>query len=563
MNRSVRSTTAAVLFALTLPMSSSARQVQGSLTDQIDARFEHLTRSNSPGLAMVVVRNGEVVLRRGYGLANLEHQIPITPSTVFDIASVSKQFTGLAISILVEEGTISLEDDVRDYIPELADFGHTITIDHLVHHTSGIRDWPGTLGVAGWRMDDVISFDQILSFAFNQGDLNFVPGAEYTYSNTGFNLLAEVVARATGQSFRQWTWENLFEPLGMTSTHFHDDHTEVVPSRANGYSRGPGGTWHAVPNGLTALGSSSLYTSVDDLAKWVMNFDDPKAGSPSALERMKTRGVLNDGSRIGYAFGVNIGEYRGLPTVSHGGSWAAFRTALIHFPEQDFGVVVLANHTPFDPTSTAFRIADLYLEDELAPEEEDQASAAAEEDPSEVPVPISALEEYVGVYKLGPAWYVRVTREGDELHVQATAEDRVFMAARSESEFWVRDYGASMIFRRSDAGQVTHLEYRGSVAPKLDDLQRPSLVQLAELTGEYESTELATTYQIILEDGDLFARHRRHGDTPLTHAWKDDFRGGAWFLRSVEFQRDSDGHVVGMLVNAGERNRNIRFRKRR
>jgi CubicO group peptidase (beta-lactamase class C family) len=313
MSGSVGRIAAAVLFALAVPTASSARQLQDSPADQIDARFEYLTTTDSPGLAVVVVQNGEVLLRRGYGLANLEHRVAITPSTVFDIASVSKQFTGLAISILVEEGKISLEDDVRDHIPEMADFGHPVTVDHLVHHTSGIRDWPGTLGVAGWRMDDVISFDQILTFAFNQEDLNFVPGAEYTYSNTGFNLLAEVVARATGQSFREWTWENLFEPLGMTATHFHDDHTEVVPNRAYGYSRGPGGTWHAVPNGLTALGSSSLYTSVDDLAKWVMNFDDPKAGSPSALDRMKTRGVLNDGSRIGYAFGVNIGEYRGRP----------------------------------------------------------------------------------------------------------------------------------------------------------------------------------------------------------------------------------------------------------
>jgi hypothetical protein len=294
-----------------------------------------------------------------------------------------------------------------------------------------------------------------------------------------------------------------------------------------------------------------------------MNFDDPKAGSPSALDRMKTRGVLNDGSRIGYAFGVNIGEYRGLPTVSHGGSWAAFRTALIHFPEQDFGVVVLANHSPFDPTSAAFRIADLYLEGELGPEEEDQPSAAPVQAPAAESIPISVLEEYVGVYKLGPAWYVRVTREEDELHVQATAEDRVSMAPRSESDFWVQDYGASMAFRRSDAGEVTHLEYRGIMAPKVEDLRPPSPTQLAELAGEYESTELATTYQIVLEEGNLVARHRRHGETGLTHAWRDDFRGNAWFLRSVEFQRDGSGRVVGLLVNAGERSRNIRFQKRR
>lgn len=406
MNRSIYRATLAVLFILVLPTASPARQTPDPLEEQVDARFEYLNASDSPGVAVVVLREGQVLLGKGYGSANLEHQIPITPSTVFDIASVSKQFTGLAVSMLVEEGRLSLEDDVRAYIPELSDFGHTVTIDHLVHHTSGFRDWPGTLGVAGWRMDDVISFDQILTFAFNQEDLNFVPGAEYTYSNTGYNLLAEVVARVTGQSFREWTWENIFEPLGMADTHFHDDHTEVVPNRAYGYGRGPDGKWQAVPNGLTALGSSSLYTTVEDLAKWVMNFDEPRVGGRSVIDRMKTRGVLNDGSHIQYAFGVNIGEYRGLPTVSHGGSWAAFRTALLHFPDQEFGVVVLANHTPFDPTSAAFRIADLYLGTELGTPEEAQPTQATEvadrAGPTPLPLPASRTER--GVREYG-AWH--------------------------------------------------------------------------------------------------------------------------------------------------------------
>ncbi|UCD24748.1 MAG: beta-lactamase family protein, partial [Gemmatimonadota bacterium] len=220
---------------------------QDPLQLQVDSMFHEYDRTDSPGWAVLVVQDGEVVLSRGYGMANLEHQVPIRPNTVFDIASVSKQFAGMAISMLVERGDISLDDDVRQYIPELADFGHTITIRHLVHHLSGLRDWPGTLAVAGWRMDDVISFDQILTMAFNQDALNFEPGAEYSYSNTGYNILAEVVARVSGQTFREWTDANIFRPLGMTNTHFHDDHTEVVPNRAYGYHRASSGQFHAVP----------------------------------------------------------------------------------------------------------------------------------------------------------------------------------------------------------------------------------------------------------------------------------------------------------------------------
>lgn len=525
--------------------------------ERIDAIFSDLDSPTSPGAAVAVVQDGDVVFRRGYGMANLEHQIPITSSTVFDIASVSKQFTGFAISMLVERGEISLTDDVRRYIPELPDFGHTITIDHLVHHTSGLRDWPGTLAIAGWRMDDVISFDQILTFAFHQQALNFVPGAEYTYSNTGFNLLAETVARVTGQSFREWTWENIFEPLGMDDTHFHDNHLEVVPNRAYGYAVDPDGGYAAVPNNLTALGSSSLYTTVDDLAKWVMNFDDPRVGGSTVIERMKTRGVLNDGTQIAYAFGVGIGEYRGATTVSHGGSWASFRTQLVHFPEHRFGVVVLGNHSPFDPGGAANQIADLYLGDVLGPAEED---APAEDEP-EIEVAASLLDEYVGTYKLGPAWYVRISRAGSQLIAQATAEDPAPATARSDIEFWVEAYGASVTFHRGQDERVSHFSYRNIEAQKLPERPVPNRDQLAALAGEYVSRELKTSYRVALEDGGPVMRHRRHGSIPLTHAWGDDFRGGQWFLQSVEFRRDESGGVVGLLVNGGERNRNLWFER--
>jgi CubicO group peptidase (beta-lactamase class C family) len=559
MSTTIRLPLSLLLLTVALSCVAEAPEAGGGPTAGIDSIFTDLDDPTSPGAAVAVVRDGQVIFREGYGSANLEHQIPITPSTVFDIASVSKQFAGFAVSTLVEDGTISLTDDVRRYIPELPEFGHTITLDHLVHHTSGLRDWPGTLAISGWRMDDVISFDQILTMAFNQQDLNFVPGAEYTYSNTGFNLLAEVVARATGTTFREWTHANIFQPLGMTSTHFHDNHLEVVANRAYGYAVGADDEYSAVPNGLTALGSSSLYTSVDDLAKWLSNFDDPRVGGRTVIERMKTRGVLNDGSEIQYAFGVAIGEYRGSTTVSHGGSWASFRTHLVHFPEHRFGVVVLGNHSPFNPSEAAFRIADLFLEDVLGPVEE--AEAGLEEAPV-VEVPAARLRPYAGTYKLGPAWYVRVSLEEGGLQAQATAEDPAPMTPRSETEFWVEDYGASVVFHRHADGRISHFSYRGIQAPKIEDIAVPSRGQLSAYTGEFVSTELGTSYDIVLDEEGLVAHHRAHGNIRLTPAWRDDFRGSEWFLQSVEFQRDASGDVMGLLVNAGERNRNLRFEKR-
>lgn len=525
---------------------------------QVDSLFAGLDSTGSPGAAVLVVRDGKVLLRRGYGMANLEYKIPVTPETVFDIASVSKQFTGMAVAMLVDQGKISLQDDIRQYIPELPDFGHTITIDHLVHHTGGLRDWPGTLALAGWSMDDVISFDHILDMAFHQQDLNFVPGSEYSYSNTGYNLLAELVQRVTGQTFREWTDAHIFRPLGMTSTHFHDDHTEVVPGKAYGYAGGRSGEFHSMPNNLTALGSSSLYTTIDDLGKWVMNFDDPAVGGRPVIERMHQRGVLSNGKEISYAFGLDIGEYRGLKTASHSGGWAAFSTYLLHFPEKRFSVVVLMNHSPANPGKAAYEVADIYLTGELALR--DQAGDEEKPAPGSVHVPVQVLDEYTGTYRLGPAWYVTITREGERLMSYATAEQTVPMTAQSDSLFRVERYGSSILFQRDATGRVTGFRYRGMTCPKLKDTPTPDDAHLGELTGEYWSKELETGYIIALEDSKLVAKHRHHGTISLTPARKDDFRGGTWFMHSVEFYRDKQGRVAGFTVTQG-RSRNQRFIK--
>lgn len=536
----------ALAFALILGAPLSAQ------TDaRIDEFFADFDRPGSPGAAVLVVKDGEVVYRNGFGLANLEHSIPITGSTIFDIASVSKQFAGMAIAMLVEAGRIDLAADIRTYLPEMPRFEHTVTVDHLVHHTSGIRDWPGTLAVAGWRMDDVISFDQILRMARNQQDLNFTPGAEYSYSNTGYNILAALVARVSGQTFREWTEENIFAPLGMDDTHFHDDHTEVVPNRAQGYARTEDG-FHSVPNGLTALGSSSLYTTVDDLARWVINFDDGLVGGMKVIERMQERGVLNNGIRIAYAFGQSIGEHRGVTTWSHSGSWAGFRTVLYRVPEHRFGVVILSNVGSYNPAPVARAVADIYLADVLDPVVEQQPDT----EPDAVrPIAVSTdlLEEYAGTYRLGPRLLFVTLVEG-RLMSEVSGDGRYPMTAVSDTEFFVEAYRTSLIFGRDAEGSVDHVTFRGLRARRAEAPEE----DLRIYEGEYCSPELDACYRLVVRDGTLVALHRRHGTIELTPVLRDRFRGNQWFVPDLEFDRDAQDAIVGFRITQG-RSRNIRF----
>ena len=397
---------------LVLPTATAASQSSQSV--RVDSLFARWSSPTSPGAAVMVVQDGRVLHAKGYGSANLDHGIPITTSTVFDIASVSKQFGAMAIALLEADGRISLDDDVRKYIPELHDFGNRITIRHLVHHTSGIRDWPGTMRIGGWTFHDVISFEQILRFAFAQRELNFKPGDDYAYSNTGYNLLAEVVKRVSGKSFREFTDERIFKPLGMTNTHFHDNHTEVVRNRAESYAPAPGGRWQFVPNHLTALGSSSLHTTVEDLARWVANFDKPTVGGAKVIARTHERGVLNRGDTIPYAFGQNVMMVRGLRTVMHGGSWAGYRSQLQRYPDEKLSIIILGNVSDMNPAQLASRIGEIYLGGKMAAAPAPAPPAQNRGAPTWSPTP-NELQSYAGRFESGElftSWQFAVRDSG-------------------------------------------------------------------------------------------------------------------------------------------------------
>ena len=522
-----------------------------------DMIFKKNADPNSPGGALAVIQSGSVIHESCYGLANLEHQNPITPTTVFELASVTKQFVGFAIATLVHQGKISLDEDIRKYIPELNDFGQTLKIDHLLHHTSGLRDWPGTLCLAGWDLDDVLTFDHILTMAFNQKGLNFDPGSEHLYSNTGYTLLVELVQRVTGDTFRDWVETNILQPLEMTNSHYHDDRTELEPGKAYGYASGKDNTFRAVPNNLVATGSASLHSTIDDMAKWAINLETHKIGGEAVFNVMYQQGILNSGEEISYAGGLDTGKHRGTKTISHGGGGAGFTTFVLYLPEFNFSAIVLYNINT-NVYGAIYDIADVFLGEKLEPKpEKDQDNDTKEE----FAVSDELLNKYIGTYQVFPAFYITISRDGSRLMALETNKEIYPISAISETEFWVAAWNRSLKFNVDDSGNVLDFDFLGRNCPKVEEGSTPSQSPLTEdLTGVYYSDELDVRYTIVIEDGQLKAKHRRHGTSNLSPAWKENFRGDWWFMRSVEFNRDENGIVDGFAVTQWQ-SRNHRFVK--
>ncbi len=424
------------------------------LTTQVDALFADWDRPNEPGAALAVIRNGKILYKHGYGMANLEYAVPIRPATIFHVASLSKQFTSFAINLLALEGKLSLDDELHTHFPEFGDFGRKITLRHLRHHTSGLRDQWDLLQLAGWRMEDVITEQDILNLAWKQQELNFEPGAEYLYCNTGYTLLAVTVKRVSGQSLREFTQERIFTPLGMTNTHFHDDHRMLVPNRAYSYAPRTGleGFEHRVLS-FSNVGTTSLFTTVEDLARWDNNFYEPKAGGAEAVALLHERFKLNDGSTIGYSAGLMHGEYRGLKTVGHSGADAGFRSNMLRFPDQRFTVIVLANRGDANPGALSYKVADLYLADSLGP--------AARETPGQPEAPIAQLsleaaqlEDYTGDFFSDEltAIYSVTARDGSLL--MGTRKDEFTLHPAELADTFTYEMG-SITFTRNRQKRVT------------------------------------------------------------------------------------------------------------
>jgi CubicO group peptidase (beta-lactamase class C family) len=527
------------------------------LTAKVDKVFVTYDKPDSPGCALSVIKDGQIVYKRGYGMADLDHDIPIKPDTPFHVASVSKQFTAMAILLLAKQGKLSLDDKVQKYITELREFDQPVTIRHLLHHTSGLRDQWNLLIMSGWRLgEDVVRDEDVLDLVSRMKELNFKPGDQHLYCNTGYTLMAFIVKRASGQPLREFAEANIFKPLGMTRTIFRDDHAIVVKHQAYAYNPGPGGGFKlSVPN-YDTVGASSLVTTVEDLARWDQNFYDKQVGGDWAIEQMQIRGTLNDGQQISYARGLAIGSYKGLKVVEHGGADAGYRSHLMRFPDQRFSIACLCNFGGANPSLLARRVTDVYLASALTPE------------PAK-PAPVTAavtLTEQELKNKAGAYWNAedeeigRISLDGDKLRFSATGLNSLLVPLEA-NRFRLAEQPIEAVFETSPQGNPLRLvlKIEGRKPVTMDAMPPADTTKLGEYEGVYYSEEIDSTYRVALKDNKLVVTRKKAAPTQLTPAFRDAF-ASVGILGTFRFTRDAQNRVNGFRLSAG-RIRNFRFIK--
>jgi CubicO group peptidase (beta-lactamase class C family) len=521
----------------------------------LDAVFAAWDREDSPGCAAGALRNGEFVFREAYGMANLDHGVPLTPDSVFRMASVSKQFTVAAVLVAEDQGLLSLEDPLRKHFPDLPGWAAEVRVRHLVHHTSGIRDYLVVMSLRGFGDDAHYTDADVLAALRRLERLNFQPGAEYLYSNSGYWLLAELIPRVSGLTLRQFAAEHLFGPVGMANSHFHDRHREIVPGRANGYRPRPeadGGGFEVDMTTLEMVGDGGLYTSVNDLRHWERMFLDPAALGPDLLRRLTEPGRFNDGSAQDYAGGLSLGEYRGLPTVSHGGSFVGFRTYALRFPEQAFAVFVLCNAASADPGALSRRVADLFLADAMAPARGAAASGAARELPirpgrfweaasaSLASIRERDADEGNGFVLDRGGFVTPLTVVAGELSAFA-GDTRLHLVPEADG-FVLRQPG------QRDFRYVRVESYRR-------DEGRPAFADLVELAGAYRCRELDVSYEVRFDARPGLTLVGAGGERALEPVFLD--REGAapvyaWDRGTIRFLPDpEEGRARAFELSAG------------
>jgi CubicO group peptidase (beta-lactamase class C family) len=427
--------------------AASAGQSHDAAIDQLFARWT----TDTPGCAVGVAVGGKTVLTKAYGMADLERDVPNTVDTIFEAGSVAKQFTAMAVLLLAQDGTLSLDDQVRKHIPELPDYGRPLTIRHMLNHTSGLRDWGSVAGIAGApRTTREYTHGHVLDIVSRQKHLNFPPGDQWSYSNTGFNLSAILVARLSGMSFTEFSRTRIFAPLGMTRTSWRDDHTAIVKRRAIAYSSEPDG-FHIEMPFENVHGNGGLLTTVGDLLKWNENFVTPVVGRPPLIAELQTAGRFNDGRPLDYALGLYVASYRGVKNVYHSGSTAGYRAHLNRFPDAHTSVAVLCNVSSGDATRSANLVSDVYLAAPLAP-----AAAAAVVPPARAmvrPPGAEQLARFSGNYWSGEAEVVLTAAvENGALVLKRRPDTTIVLTAVEPDTF--RGSIGTVTFRRDPGGQI-------------------------------------------------------------------------------------------------------------
>ncbi len=529
---------------------TTGAQAQSLTPDQIrriDSVFAQFDGTARPGCAVGVSQAGTPVYARGFGMSDLQHGVPITPQSIFHVASVSKEFAAFAVALLAQDGKLSLDDEVRKYLTELPDYGHKITIRHLIYHTSGIRDQWELLGMAGWRYpEDLFTQQDVLEIVTRQKELNFTPGDEWMYSNSGYSLIAMIVQRVSGKTLREFSDERIFKPLGMTNTHVHDDHAMIVVNRTSAYEMGPAGWKISIPD-FDTHGATSLFTTPGDLLKWLQNFESHTVGSEALSKDQLTSVILTSGKPANYGFGLSLETYRGVPAYGHGGADAGYRADVIRFPNQKLAVAVTCNFAEATPNSYSRAVADILLGDKLTPVPPAPKAGTVTTSPAR-------LAQLAGVYKsVNSDQAFRITAKDGKLTLENFG---LALEAVDESHFTVFGTPVEFIGPPNAVSTGVKVSATGDSMTRMPSFA-PTAAQLAEFAGEYWSDELRVSYRVDVKDSSLVLHPFKHPEQVVFPGFPDAFVGGQ--LGTVHFTRVK-GQVTGFRLTGG-RVRNVAFTK--
>ena len=515
---------------------------------QIDSLFIEWNTPNHPGGVIGVMQNGEIIFSKAYGLASMEYLVPNSTGTIFNTGSVSKQFTAMGIIRLHQQGKLSFDDDIRKYITELPNFGETITIRHLLHHTSGLRSFHAVLGLAGWRGDDARTNEDINRFMSKQQDLNFKPGDEYLYCNTGYMFMVNIIEKVTDTEFKDWMKQEIFEPLGMINTYVEDNYSRITANNATSYYARKINTFERAVAYWGYIGSGNMHSTSADLLKWLSNFYNPKAGWENSFTLIQTLDKLNNGEKNNYAFGVSLDEVNGHKRIQHGGAIGGFRSYVSVFPKEKLSIAVLTNFSSSGIGQKSKKIAQIILEDNTK-------VAKAIKKPKPIKLSNQQLKKYEASYWNDNKNYIRrIYLKNDTLRYYRSekSEDTIIPIGKNEFQLLTNTADVRLTFNLTNTQKVMLVSVDGDKPEILTSFDpiKPSQKELEDYTGVFYSPELETSYTIFMEDEKLKWHHPRHGDFDIK-ILKKDVLEGKWPLATIKYIRNKNNKITGIRVSNG------------
>ncbi|WP_353777499.1 serine hydrolase [Winogradskyella sp. 3972H.M.0a.05] len=538
--------------------SEKVKQSPETIEGKIDEIFASWDNPKTPGGTIGVMKNGEVIYSKAFGMASLEYDVPNATETIFNIGSVSKQFTAMGIVLLHEQGKLSVDDDIRKYLTDLPDFGHEITIRHLLHHTSGLRSLHALFGIAGWRGDDTRTNADLRRVMKYQKDLNFKPGEEYLYCNTGYMFMADIIEKVTGEKFTDWMKKSVFDPLGMTNSYAEDKYNRIVPNNATSYHYNAG-TFERAVEYWGYVGSGNVHSNISELLNWLTNFYAPKEGWENAFKMLETLDTFNDGSHNSYAFGVIVDEFNGKKRIQHNGAVGGFRASAVTFPEEKLSIVILSNFSAANVGQKNNAVTRLLIKDDG-----NQNTEFTSKLPDAISLSSKDLKKFEGQFWNNKESYARkIYVENDTLRYHRTPGNVSKLVPIGKSKFKMIDVQVDL---------VTEFEFKNNKPERMlvkinDDAPivmdafeafTPSVNDYNKYVGTYFSPELETQYRFYVEGDQLKWRHIRHGEFPVQFIGKDILQMIPGVV--IKLKRNSQDNIEGFFVTNG-RVRNLWFKK--